>query len=422
MKLLKLKRALLLSLASLLLFATSAFADGFSVLEWSAGGVAMGEAYMFAEEDPSLLAYNPAGITRLSGSYLSGGLSYINPRGRADFYGSPLPGANETWSNAEAPAYVPHLYYTSQMNDRLWLGVGLFTRFGNSAQYDSEFTGRYNNYHAEIQTVTIQPTIAWKATPKLSVAAGADFMYMGIDIRKKIPTAILSGGLMPDANFQLDGSGTGWGWNVGFNYDFDDKTSLAAVYRSKVKVKVSGAVNLTAPGRSTRGHGEIELPESFTIGLGHKFNDRTRIELGATYTGWSSYDRLRILYDTALLPSPPFPMIMMTDDEKNWKNVWRYQIGLEHKINDKWSVLCGYAYDNNPMPDEYMDFMVPTGDRQTLSIGFKLRNKNSELTFAWGHMWIKDRVIYGSGYDFQYSDVRANTAHILSLSYRIKLR
>ena len=53
----------------------------------------MGEAYMFAEDDPSLLGYNPAGITRLQGSWFSGGISYINPRGRVDFHGGSADGA-----------------------------------------------------------------------------------------------------------------------------------------------------------------------------------------------------------------------------------------------------------------------------------------------------------------------------------------
>ena len=58
-------------------------------------------------------------------------------------------------------------------------------------------------------------------------------------------------------------------------------------------------------------------------------------------------------------------------DPKNWEDVWRYQVGIEHKLNDTWSIMGGYAYDNSPMPDETMDFAVPTGDRQTISIGFK---------------------------------------------------
>ena len=82
---------------ALILVPNAAFADGFAIYEWSAGGVAMGEAYMFAENDPSLLAYNPAGITRLQGSWFSGGLSYINPRSRVDFHGGS--GDGQTWKS-----------------------------------------------------------------------------------------------------------------------------------------------------------------------------------------------------------------------------------------------------------------------------------------------------------------------------------
>ena len=65
----------------LMLFAlsvpTSAFAEGFGVYEWSAAGTAMGDNYMFGENDPSVLAYNPAQITKLNGTYLSVGTSWV---------------------------------------------------------------------------------------------------------------------------------------------------------------------------------------------------------------------------------------------------------------------------------------------------------------------------------------------------------
>ena len=63
----------LLSAAALTACASSAaFAEGFGVYEWSAAGTAMGEAYMFGEEDPSVLAYNPAQITKLDGTAKGG--------------------------------------------------------------------------------------------------------------------------------------------------------------------------------------------------------------------------------------------------------------------------------------------------------------------------------------------------------------
>ena len=407
-----------LLLFALILVPNAAFADGFAIYEWSAGGVAMGEAYMFAEGDPSLLAYNPAGITRLQGRWFSGGISYINPRGRVDFHGAMAGG--ETWSNTEAPGYVPNLFYVNQQNDKLWWGIGIFTRFGNSTEYEPTWPGRYNSYLAKVTGVTIQPTIAYKVTDKLSVAAAADINYIKLDLKRKIPYSKLFHVTGPDVDFELTGDNIAWGWLLGINYDFTENTSFAAVYRSKITQDMDADANFSVPLLNTGAHGSVTLPDSLTFGIGHKFNDKTRVELGATYTKWSTYDKLEITFDKNLPKST---------DVKDWKDVWRYQIGVEHKLNDTWSIMGGYAYDNSPMPDETMDFQVPTGDRQTLSIGFKKRSENTELAFAWGFMWIKDRVVPGakytpnnSVYANDYANVRDNTAHILSLSYTVHLK
>lgn len=403
-----------LLLFTFILLPNAAFADGFAIYEWSAGGVAMGEAYMFAEDDPSVLAYNPAGITRLKGRWIGGGLSYINPRGSVDFHGAMAGG--QTWGNTEAPGYAPNLYYVNQQNDRLWWGIGIFSRFGNSTEYEPTWPGRYNSYLAKISGLTIQPTIAYKVTDKLSLAAGADINYIKLDMKRKIPYQKLTGVPGPDVDFELTGDNVALGWLLGLNYDISDSTSFAAVYRSKITQNMDADANLSIPYLSTGAHGTVTLPDSISLGLGHKIDDKTRIELGAIYTKWSSYDKLEITFDKNLPTST---------DMKNWKDVWRYQIGIEHKINDTWSIMGGYAYDNSPMPDETMDFQVPTGDRQTLSIGFKKRSKNSELAFAWGFMWIKDRVVPGDKYSpvtTDYADVRDNTAHILSLSYTVHLK
>lgn len=403
-----------LLLFALILVPNAAFADGFAIYEWSAGGVAMGEAYMFAEDDPSLLGYNPAGITRLQGRWIGGGISYINPRGRVDFHGAMAGG--ETWSNTEAPGYVPNLFYVNQQNDKLWWGIGIFTRFGNSTEYEPTWPGRYNSYLAKVTGVTIQPTIAYKVTDKLSVAAAADINYIKLDLKRKIPYSKLFHVTGPDVDFELTGDNIAWGWLLGINYDFTENTSFAAVYRSKITQDMDADANFSVPLLNTGAHGSVTLPDSLTFGIGHKFNDKTRVELGATYTKWSTYDKLEITFDKNLPKST---------DVKDWKDVWRYQIGVEHKLNDTWSIMGGYAYDNSPMPDETMDFQVPTGDRQTLSIGFKKRSENTELAFAWGFMWIKDRVVPGEKYSpvpTDYADVRDNTAHILSLSYTVHLK
>ena len=253
------KRLFLALSLALCLAPVSAFADGFAVVEWSAGGVGMGEAYMFADHDPALLAYNPAGITRLKGSYVGGGMTYINPRGRVDFSGGI--GNGETWSNREAPGFVPNLFFTKQASETVTWGIGFFTRFGNSSEYDESFPGRFNNYKAKITSLSAAPTVAWQVTPKLSLSLGAEIMYMALDAREKIGVPSLA-----ELDFHLDGDGFGYGWNVGLNYDFNEKTSFAAVYRSRIDMELKGDAKTTI--QTVSGLGEVTLPDSLTVGLG----------------------------------------------------------------------------------------------------------------------------------------------------------
>lgn len=61
-------------------------AEGFAINEWSAEGVAMGGARMFAEGDAANVAYNPASITKVDGEAFKVSATYISPHGEYDLY------------------------------------------------------------------------------------------------------------------------------------------------------------------------------------------------------------------------------------------------------------------------------------------------------------------------------------------------
>lgn len=61
--------------------AVDAGAEGFAINEWSAEGVAMGGARMFAENDAANIAYNPASITKVRGEAFKQSAVYISPHG-----------------------------------------------------------------------------------------------------------------------------------------------------------------------------------------------------------------------------------------------------------------------------------------------------------------------------------------------------
>lgn len=420
--------AVLMAAMLLLSVSSSAFAEGFGVYEWSAAGTAMGDNYMFAEDDPAVLAYNPSAITKLDGSYISFGTSWINPATSISFTNGPLnAGRSSEYDNSYSPAFTPYFYFTKKVSSNGWFGLAAFPRFGNNIEYDDAWAGRYDTIFSGVKGITIQPTYAFKIGSKLSAAVGLDINYVGLKMRKDTPAMAGAAGYLGDLQSLIEGHSTNLGWVASLTYDFNEKTSAAITYRAKVKQTMDadaafyGRLAMFGDYRlDTQAHGIVTLPDSVSIGIGHKFNDRTRMEINAIWTNWSTFNALNMTFDDKVLG-----MIDSTNSIKEWKAAWRIGIGFEHKLSDKWSLLCGYVFDQSPVPDERMDFMVPTGDRHRGSIGFKYRpTENSELAFAYTAIWAGNRNVSSqlNGMDFTDAHIHDGLTQVVSLGYTIKLK
>ena len=414
----------LLSAAALTACASSAaFAEGFGVYEWSAAGTAMGEAYMFGEEDPSVLAYNPAQMTKLNGTYFSIGASMVNPDTKVLFSGvNPIFGASsQLWENEYDMSVAPYMYYVTKAGKNSWWGIGMFSRFGNQLEYNDLWPGRDDTIFSGIKGITVQPTYAFKISDKLSAAVGLDINYVKLRMRKGIHPALSSAGT------DLEGDTINVGWLASLMYDFTPKTSLAVTYRSRIKHTMDDADiafnGLEALGIKSRGaSGTVTLPDSLSIGLGHKFNDKTRVELSAVWTNWKTYNALNIYFDKPL-SIPGMPTQYGSFSTKDWDSSWRYGIGIEHKLSKQWSVLAGYVYDESPVPDQYMDFTIPTGDRHRGSLGFKYRFKeNHEVVFAYTGIWAGTRDVASKYGEFENAHIHDGFTQVISLGYTVKLK
>ncbi len=422
----------LLSAAALTACASSAaFAEGFGVYEWSAAGTAMGENYMFAEEDPAVLAYNPAQMTKLNGTYFSIGASMVNPDTKVLFNGvrNFTTGAlsDQLWENEYDMSVAPYMYYVTKAGKNSWWGIGMFSRFGNQLEYNDLWPGRYDTIFSGIKGITVQPTYAFKINDKLSAAVGLDINYVKLRMRKNMPIKNpYTGGYMMDAGTDLEGDTINVGWLASLMYDFSPQTSLAVTYRSRIKHTMDDA-DLSVTGlemfgiKGTGASGTVTLPDSLSIGLGHKFNDRTRVELNAVWTNWKTYNALNIYFDKPIEAAGM--TIANSLNPKDWDASWRYGIGIEHKLSKQWSILAGYVYDESPVPDRYMDFTIPTGDRHRGSLGFKYRFKeNHEVVFAYTGIWAGTRDVQSTVGAFENAHIHDGFTQVISLGYTVKLK
>ena len=434
------KHLLALSAAAVLLAPNAVGAEGFSINEWSAEGFAMGGARMFAENDAANMAYNPASLTKIKGEVAKISATYISPHGKYKVektgYGN-YSSAPSEGHNRVHPAWAPGMYYAKQLNEKEYIGFGSYARFGNSCQFEPGSLPGYNNTSSKVNGMSVGVNYAKKLDSKWSASLGAEVNYAWLQVDKTMPNGLPSSlpglGLPGSGKAQIEGESYALGWNAAANYAFDNKNEVGIVYRSAVNHSMDANVRATdffqyalLNGVTTgKAYGCVTLPESVMIGYGHKFNDKTRVELNGTWTRWSRFNALDMTF------TPPGGEHGYHPDPKNWKDGWRYAIGVEHKLSDKYSLLGGIAYDESGIPDYEegsldsvgADFMVPTGTRTTFTIGGQYHDEKQTLALTIGYMKVGDLSIEGDGgpdTNMFYSSAKMHDSYtkLVSISYQ----
>ena len=173
------KRIASLLLAACLLAAPQltgkAQAEGFALSDFGARGTALAGGMVARADDPSAVAWNPAGITQLPGTQMMVGMTAIQPSGTVDTVddfgiGRSTDVDKHTWVN-------PHAYLSHQFSDKLWGGIGIFSRFGLGNSYPNNWPGHENLEYVSLKTDSLNPNLAFKINENLSLAVGLEFMY-----------------------------------------------------------------------------------------------------------------------------------------------------------------------------------------------------------------------------------------------------
>lgn len=421
------KHFLALGLAAALLAPQAAGAEGFAINEWSAEGVAMGGARMFAEDDAANVAYNPASITKVKGEVMKSSYTYLSPHGSYKLYDKFDNEIDDPGKNKVHAGWAVGSYYVKQINDKEWFGIGAFPRFAMVSEFERESKAAYNAFFSKLNGVSVTPTYAHKFDKKWSAAVGAEVNYVGLELQKRVNTALLGGG---DGTTQIEGESYALGWNAAANYTFDEKNEIGVVYRSRITHSLEADLKGYGVGNGgadvfANAYGVVTLPDSWDIGYNHKFDKKTRVELKATHTNWSTYDALNVYFDRPLVSHPGNLAIgaatSKSESAKNWSNGWRYAIGVEHNLSDKYAVMAGFAYDQSSIPFDGGDFLVPTGDRRTYSLGARYNDKKQTLAVALGWMDVGSLDFKGHASD-AYARAHAydSFTKIASISYQRK--
>lgn len=380
------KRAAWLLASGLLGFSSAASSAGFSLIEESASGLSNAFAGGAASaEDASTVFFNPAGMTRLSGSQLSLVLHAIKPT--AEFSntasvaaaGRPL-GGNGGDAGNWTP--VPNFYYVTELSQNLRAGLGISSPFGLKTEYDPSWMGRFQAIKSDLKTININPALAYKINDQLSVGAGLNAQYISAELTNAVYL-----GAGPEGQAKVKGDDWSVGYNLGVLYELNPATRFGLAYRSDVRHKLEGDVTFTGvPAPNGPISAEITLPETVSLSGFHQINPQWAMMGDVTWTRWSRFQELRIVRNTGITVGQP--------TIENWDDTYRFALGASYQQSKQLKLRGGIAYDQSPVSDAYRTARIPDADRTWLTVGatYQLSAKSS-MDFGYAHIFVANATI-----------------------------
>lgn len=341
--------------------ATSTLGAGFGLYEFSARGNAMGGAVLAGDAEPASLALNPALITDLDGVQFQMGVTEITASAKVT-YNQEGQSPDRVWWT------LPTVYYTQQLFEDWYIGLGAFPRFGLSGHYpDRNWAGSTDIYDVDVQSYSIQPTVAFQATERFSVAAGAEIMYFKFSEGKRIQLG---------TDLEVEGDSWGLGAILAMAYKANEKVNLGASFRTRVKQGVEGdssfSRQMAIPGVAAflngSARGDIMLPAQLAMGISYRPIDDLLIEFTWMNIFWSSFDDLAISFERA----PGTGTSGVSSQKKEWKDAYRMGLGAEYKLSNVVKLRGSYIFDKAPTNNDYMDVLVPVSNRHLFGTGIGL--------------------------------------------------
>jgi len=357
-------------------------ASGFQLMEQSASGLGVAFAGMAAAgQDASTAFWNPAAMSLLPGVLGAAALSYIAPHPEFKDSGSSFGPLGDGGSDGAPNAWVPALHATWMLSPQWSVGLTVNAPFGLSTEWDTPWAGQYFAVKSKIETLNINPSLSFKVSDMVTLGAGLSYQQMKAELTSA--GAPFAGSPI----VKVEGEDWEMGWNLGALIDFQQGTRVGITYRSTIDYTLDGgdlSVNWVdrLPIRA-----DVELPDTFSIGLSHQFTPDTRVLADWTWTGWDSIQNLTVV-DAATGGAYFRDNTPLTFD-----NSWRAGLGVEHQLDPSWLLRAGVAYDNTPVQDAFRTPRLPDEDRTWLALGVRFQPEQNSpwwIDVGYTHIWVDD--------------------------------
>ena len=393
-------KELLLLAAGCLLGVLTAAAEGYQVNTLSARQLGMGHTGVALKLGAESTIFNPAGLGFSSKALdLTGTFTAVASQVSADVSGATY----RTHNSISTPMAFNAAF---RVYDNLQVGVSFYTPYGSSINWTRDWPGSVLSQKVNLKIYDLQPTVAWRITPKLSIGAGLMLSWGSVDLSKGLVSSSTMDralgmmaatgisqqmGIDPEYRFDdvspasvnLKGkSDLSVGFNVGAMYDVTSRLSVGASFRSKMQMKVrSGDATVSYANEIARAVLEKDLgiintanfkasmpsPYVLTLGASYRPVDKLTLAFDAQLTGWKTYKELHIdfLSDKLSAYDQKLP--------KRYCNAWAFRLGGEYALTPRLDLRAGMMVDLTPVNKEHFNPETPGMTRLGPSAGLTFR-------------------------------------------------
>lgn len=382
-----------LAVAAALMYATQANAAGYQLNEFSATGLGRAFAGMgIMGDDYSAMGYNPAGMTLVKRSGIQAGVATTQIYSKAESkYGTDK-------MNYLVP--LPSVMGQYNVNDKLFLGAGIYVPFGLSTKYkhDSNVATRSGGgvRKSQLEVIDFNLSAAYKFHNGLSLGASAILRRITGQLTSNINN---QPGLVPGTrlNGYSDYNVKGWSktMQLGAMYEFNENTRIGLAYRFKSTQKTRGKHYMTtdvtygpvlvAKDAFTRNTtmSNPELPASWILSGYHRFSDKWATSATVRYAQWHRF------YTFPAKSYGPTTGEKNLDVNYKWKDSWTFSVGEEYYMNDNWTLRFGTAWDQTPVPNnDYRTNRIPDVDRIWAAVGASYMTGNHQFDIGYNHLFM----------------------------------
>ena len=411
---------------TLILPGVPAEAAGLWLYEMGTPDVGTASAGMASRAADGATAFaNPAGMTRLKESQLMVGVQPIYSNVKFDTEQATFGGGDG--GNAGGLAPTGSLSYVHSVSNDLKLGFTAGSYFGLGVQFENDWAGRYYIQKEDFLTAIANGAVGYRVNNWLSVGGGVSLVYGQLEAETAINNRLDAG---TDGRMKLKADDTDIGWNAGLLIEPAAGTRVGLTFISEVDLEYKDRPSIQGTGpvlnaalqltglNNAQASFDFTLPDQLMLSVYHELAPDLAIMADLGWQNWSTFGEIGLSLDTTTVGGAT--LVPSTTLDANFQDTWHTALGARYRLDPRWSVSAGVAYDSSPVKNSDRSIVLPL-DRQyryALGVQYDLR-KDLTLGAAYEYMDAGSAPVNQTGGALKgdlKGDLKDDVFHIVALS------